>query len=73
MKKTLFSLSLIAFASVLMVSCKKDRVCECTDTDGTVYKTTLLDAGKQQAKDYCTSQTIEFSGQVINKVTCEVK
>jgi len=73
MKKTLFSLTLIAFASVLMVSCKKDRVCECTDGDGEVTRVTLNDATKRQGKDYCTSQTLEYSGQVIYKEKCELK
>lgn len=71
MKKVLFSSALIAFASVLLVSCKKDRVCECTN-NGQVEKVTYNDATKRQAKDACTSYSVEFGGQTY-KVECELK
>ncbi|MBC7383048.1 MAG: hypothetical protein H7296_08650 [Bacteroidia bacterium] len=55
MKKILL---LTAFAGLTMASCKKDRVCTCSDSNGT-STTTLVHVSKAQAKANCisTSQT----------------
>lgn len=71
MKKILFSSTVIAFAAVLLVSCKKDRVCECTN-NGQAEKVTFNDATKRQAKDACTSFSYDFGGTII-KYECELK
>ncbi|MDI1233096.1 MAG: hypothetical protein PSX81_02310 [bacterium] len=70
MKKLLF-LSL-AIASICMVSCKKDRICECT-VSSTTFKTTFNDATKRQAKDACVSQTYDNGNGTSTKVECKLK
>jgi hypothetical protein len=72
MKRILLSTSVIAVAAVLLVSCKKDRVCECT-VGGSVNKRTFNDAGKRQAKDACTSFTYGNANGTSTKVECELK
>ena len=70
--KKLFALSsVIALAAVLLVSCKKDRVCECT-YGGQTDKVTLTDATKRQAKDACITRSYDFSGTTI-KIECKLK
>jgi hypothetical protein len=70
--KKLFALSsVIALAAVLLVSCKKDRVCECT-YGGQTDKVTLTDATKRQAKDACITRSYDFSGTTV-KVECKLK
>ncbi|MEN9346002.1 MAG: hypothetical protein RLZZ60_1471 [Bacteroidota bacterium] len=70
--KKLFALSsVIALAAVLLVSCKKDRVCECT-YGGQTDKVTLTDATKRQAKDVCITRSYDFSGTTV-KVECKLK
>lgn len=51
-------LLLTAFTGLSMVSCKKDRICTCSDANGT-STTTLVHVSKAQAKANCisTSQT----------------
>ena len=70
--KKLFALSsVIAVAAVLLVSCKKERVCECTygtQTD----KVTMLDVTKRQAKDACITRSYDYNGTSI-KVECKLK
>lgn len=60
MKKILL---LTAFAGLSMVSCKKDKVCTCTDYQGT-STTTLVHVTKAQAKANCIS-----TSQIDNGVT----
>ena len=75
----IFFLILVATASIL-VSCKKDRVCECkskltsngVSIDGDAYKQTYIDAKKRQAKDACRSFTLEEDEDKY-EVTCELK
>jgi len=62
----------IALVSIMLIACKKDRVCECT-YNGTVYKRTLNDATKRQAKDACTSMTIDNGNGTSSKIECELK
>ena len=70
--KKLFALSsVIALAAVLMVSCKKDRVCECSYS-GQTEKVTLTDATKRQAKDACITRSYDFNGTSM-KIECELK
>ena len=62
-------------------SCKKDFVCECTQTnslssDAYVSTTTVKDATKKQAKAHCTSieDTFTYNGtDVVFTNTCELK
>ncbi|MES2566859.1 MAG: hypothetical protein V4565_08330 [Bacteroidota bacterium] len=54
--KTVFLFT--ALAGLSMASCKKDKVCTCSDANGT-STTTLVNVTKAQAKANCisTSQT----------------
>ena len=62
-------------------SCKKDFVCECTQTnslssDAYVSTTTVKDATKKQAKAYCvsTEDTWTYNGAItVYTTTCELK
>ena len=75
MKKSIL-FSLIAVGTLSLVSCKKDRVCECTYPSSggpsNIDKTTYNDATKRQAEANCVSYTVEDGGQIY-KVTCELK
>ena len=70
MKKLLFLTT--AIVAISIVSCKKDRVCECTFS-GTTFKTTLNDATKRQAKDACVSQSYDNGNGTTTKVDCKLK
>jgi major membrane immunogen (membrane-anchored lipoprotein) len=70
--KKVYLFSILALSAAFIVSCKKDRVCECT-VDGEAYKVTLNDATKRQAKDFCTSQTIDIGNGQSIKAVCELK
>lgn len=48
-------------AGLSMASCKKDRVCTCTDSNGTSV-TTLVHVSKAQAKANCISTTETDNG-----------
>lgn len=80
MKKYLALFGGIATA-LISTSCKKDFVCECTNTnsissDATVSTTTVKDATKKQAKAYCisTEDTWSYSGtDYVFTSTCELK
>ena len=50
-KTTLFTFALIA---ITFASCKKDRVCTCTDVDGSVESTTYFDSRKKNARLFCS-------------------
>jgi len=66
----------IAFVAISFASCKKDRVCTCTDVDGDVLSTTYYDSKKSNAELLCTSensQTKFTSGGVTitgDRTTC---
>lgn len=48
----------IILVSTAFASCRKDRVCSCTYSDGTVYsESTYVNVTKKQAKALCTSNT----------------
>lgn len=72
--KLLTTAGLIAMA---IVSCKKDRTCECTTTSGGVSYTipvTLVKVTKKQAKDICVSRTdYDSNGQVSSTTDCKLK
>ena len=70
--KKISILSVIAIAAIAFVSCKKDRVCECSN-GSTVQKTTLNDVSKRTAKDACTSQTFDAGNGRQIKVDCKLK
>ena len=54
MKKiTLFAFAVVALS---LASCKKDRVCTCTDVDGDILSTTYYDSKKSNAELLCTSE-----------------
>lgn len=51
--KHLFFIFLLA---ITFTSCKKDRVCTCTNSDGTVVsERTYTHMTKKEARTYCTS------------------
>lgn len=64
MKKTLLFASVIICAS--LVSCKKDRVCECTSTSSggslSTTTTTIKKIRKSEAKTLCQNHTYTSTG-----------
>ena len=68
-----------AFVAITFASCKKDRVCTCTEKDGTVYETTYYDAKKKDARLFCTQGNTQtkttYSGLSVtgDRTTCELK
>lgn len=72
--KLLTTTGLIAMA---IISCKKDRVCECTTTSGGFSATgsvTLKNVTKKQAKDICVSGvSYDSNGQVTTTTDCKLK
>jgi len=81
MKKYIALFSAIT-AALISTSCKKDFVCECTETNSThtgidgVYTTTVKDATKKQAKANCvsTENTWSYNGtDIVFSSTCELK
>jgi len=80
MKKTTlltFALIAITFASCQL---KKDRVCTCTDEDGSIESVTYFDSKKSNAEYYCSggnSQTKYTNTQGVtttyDRTTCELE
>jgi len=67
----------IALGAIALVSCKKDRVCECkVYVGGTAFgdaeKVTFTDATKRTAKDACVTKKATENG-VEYKLECELK
>jgi hypothetical protein len=62
MKKTLIVLSLTA---LLFPACRKNRVCECTNSNGT-YDAGEIDATRSQGKKFC-------KGLSEGQTTCKLK
>ena len=67
MKK--ITLLAVAFASISVVSCRKDRTCECTDSLGGVsyVATTTVKSTKKDATTWCEAQngsktTVTYGG-----------
>ncbi len=69
MKKGLF---IAALAMVSLASCKKDRVCECTDSSGT-QKYTLIGVTSSTAKKACVSYSEKTSSGGTETTTCTLK
>lgn len=76
MKKiTLLAATLVA---ITFASCKKDRVCTCTDVDGDTVETTYFDSRKKDARALCTAENTEVTTTVDgvsvtdDRVTCEL-
>jgi hypothetical protein len=67
MKKSLLILA-VAF---VFASCKKDRTCECTYTDGTKDSTTIPDATKKDAEEACDA--LGALAAAFGSGTCELK
>jgi hypothetical protein len=62
MKKIVF----ISIVIIGLTSCKKDRVCTCTNADGSLSsQATYTKVTKKEARTYCTSSA--------QGVTCTVK
>ena len=68
--------------AIALISCKKDRVCECTSTStapgtgSSVNTTTILDVSKGTAQANCmsTQSTYTVNGtSVTNTSTCKLK
>ncbi len=70
--KKLNILSIIAITAIALVSCKKDRVCECS-VGSQVYKTTYNETTKRTAKDACVSYTMDFGQGSAVKIECKLK
>jgi hypothetical protein len=58
MKKT--TLLTFAFIAITFASCKKDRVCTCTDVDGEVRSTTYFDSRKKDARLLCSEDNSQY-------------
>ena len=76
MKKiTLLAATLVA---ITFASCKKDRVCTCTDVDGDTVETTYFDSRKKDARALCTAEnkqekyTVSGISVTDDRVTCEL-
>ncbi len=65
-------LVIIAIATLSLVACKKDRVCECT-SDGKTFKVTLVDATKRQGQANCVSTTSDNGNGTVDKEECKLK
>lgn len=83
MKKiTLLAVAALAFS---FASCRKDRVCECTDTSGgvTIVATTTVKSTKKDATTWCESYngsktTVTVNGVPVSNTgtstkTCKIK
>ncbi|MFN5182986.1 MAG: hypothetical protein ACK5D5_08170 [Bacteroidota bacterium] len=79
-KVTIFATALLGVA---LISCKKDRVCECTETDSltgatSTYKVTYYDSRKKDARLLCQSEASQYQeltpvAYTGDKTTCELK
>lgn len=47
-----YTLTFAIFLALLITSCKKERTCQCTNSNG-VYDSGTTDGTKSQAKKYC--------------------
>lgn len=77
MKKIKVFSIVIALGAIALVSCKKDRVCECKiyvngSSFGDPQKTTLNDVSKRTAKDACITRKATENG-IEMKIECELK
>lgn len=76
MKKTKLIAS-VGLAAVALMSCKKDRTCECTVSSGGFSITAsydLLKVTKEQAKDICVSKVYyDNQGNVDHTQDCKLK
>ena len=69
--------------SIFAVSCKKDRVCECTSIDSSgggtsTYKVTYYSAKKKDARLLCAAEATQYDivtpvAVAGDKTTCELK
>ena len=71
--KKLNILSIIAITAIALVSCKKDRVCECSVGSQVINKITLNETTKRTAKDACVSYTVDFGQGSAVKIECKLK
>ena len=76
-KTTLLTFALIA---ITFASCKKDRVCTCTDADGEVRSTTYFDCKKSNAEYYCSGNNTQYEytntqgvTKTSDRTTCELE
>jgi hypothetical protein len=75
------SLLVFAIACLSFISCKKDRVCECTYTEGSETGTaniTFFDARKGDARLWCTSISTQYDevtpvAATGDKTSCKLK
>ena len=57
---------LLVFIASSFASCKKDRVCTCTNQDGSISsQATYINVTKKEARNLCTT--------TLTGVTCSVK
>jgi hypothetical protein len=81
MKK--ITLLAVAFLAISVVSCRKDRTCECTDSTGgvTIVSTTKVKSTKKDGKTWCEAQNGSKTTSTVNGVavasssfgTCKLK
>jgi hypothetical protein len=81
MKK--ITLLAVAFLAISVVSCRKDRTCECTDSTGgvTIVSTTKVKSTKKDATSWCAAQNGSKTTSTVNGVavasssfgTCKLK
>jgi len=69
-------LLVVAIAALSMASCKKDRVCTCTETassggDSETSVTTIVKSTKAEAKANCVSTKVTDGG-VVYTSTCKL-
>lgn len=46
--------------ALTLVSCRKNRTCECTHTDGEVTSSIIVNQKKKAAKNLCTAQSTSY-------------
>ncbi len=73
MKKSIAILSLVAFSTIFMSSCKKDYTCECVFTNGTpTISLPIEKAKKGDAEDTCDAAKSTYT-LADPAVSCKLK
>lgn len=68
-----FALLLLFITSVIMSSCKKEYVCECTNPGGTLTAFRTKDS-KKRAKEKCEDYYNQNYGSVVfNETSCKIR
>jgi hypothetical protein len=70
MKKAILGISCVALISLM--SCKKDRVCECT-TDSGVTDVTFTNISSGDAADACANREFYLGSFSSKEASCKIK